>query len=147
MSVDGRCRVYGALWVFAAGVLAVRALPWLGLGDGAAVALHGGAVVVALVIALVIGLAKGLTVMRRAAVKARARIAAEGARASVLTVFRWPVLVLIGGMMALGFALRLAPYPEDWRAWVVGVLYPAVALALVLGAWPLLVGVRPRTWS
>lgn len=145
MSVDARCRVYGALWLFAAVVLVWRGLPYLGVGDGARVALAGGEVVVALAAAAVLGVAKGLTVMRRAAHKARVRIATAGERGGLGTVFRGPVLLLIVGMMALGLTLRLAPYPDRWRAWVVGVVYPAVALALVLGSAPLLrAGGSPR---
>lgn len=144
MSVDGRCRIYGGLWLLAAVVLVWRGLPYLGVGDGAPVALAGGEVAVALAIAAALGLAKGLTVMRRAARKARARIAVSGERGGLGTVFRGPVLLLIVGMMALGLTLRLAPYPDRWRAWVVGVVYPAVALALLLGAAPLLRGASGR---
>lgn len=140
-SVDARCRVVGGLWLLAAGILVWRVLPFLGVGapvgGTVAVPLVGGEVGVALAMAGAIGVGKGMTVMRRAAGRARGRIEAAGARAGLGSVFGWRVVVLIGGMMALGWVLRVAPYPEAWRAWVVGVVYPGVALALVIGAVPL----------
>lgn len=138
MSVDARCRLYGGLWVFAAALLAGRALVYYGVGEGVDVVLRGREAAVALAVAVALGVLKGATVMRRAAWRARARIGAAGPRAGVWSVFPWSVLLLLGGMMALGWVIRRAPYPDEWRAWLVGIVYPAVAIALLIGAVPLL---------
>lgn len=149
MSVDARCRIYGGLWVFAAALLAGRALVFYGVGEGVDVVLRGQAATVALAAAVAVGVLKGATVMRRAAWRARARIGAAGPRAGIGSVFPWSVMALLVGMMALGWVIRRAPYPDAWRAWLVGIVYPAVALALAIGAVPLLragpAGLRSRT--
>jgi hypothetical protein len=38
-------------------------------------------------------------------------------------------------MVGAGLALRLAPYDPTVKAWVVGILYPAIGLALIIGGW------------
>lgn len=101
-------------------------------------ALWGQDALMALGAAAVLGFVKGGTVMRSAAHRARTRIIRRGRTAPPWTVFEPAVLILIVGMMGLGFAIRLAPYPEVYRPWVVGVVYPAVALALIIGSRPLL---------
>ncbi len=135
MSIAGRCRLYGLVWWIAALILAARARPFFG-PDG----LWMEDALIALGAAVVIGVAKGGSVMRRAAEKARGRIIRRGATAPPWSVFEPQVIALIGVMMALGFAIRLAPYPEQYRMWAVGVLYPGVALALLIGSAPLLRG-------
>lgn len=135
MSIAGRCRLYGLVWWIAALILAARARPFFG-PDG----LWMEDALIALGAAVVIGVAKGGSVMRRAAGKARGRIIRRGATAPPWSVFEPQVIVLIGAMMALGVAIRLAPYPEQYRMWAVGILYPGVALALLIGSAPLLKG-------
>ena len=36
-------------------------------------------------------------------------------------------------MVGAGLALRLAPYDADVKAWIVGILYPAIGVALIIG--------------
>lgn len=133
MSISGRCRLYGLMWWIAALILAARARPFFG-PDG----LWMDDALLALGIAAVIGLLKGASIMRAAARRARGRIIKRGATAPPWSIFEPQVVMLIGGMMALGFAIRLAPYPEQYRMWAVGILYPGVALALIVGSAPLL---------
>lgn len=133
MSIAGRCRLYGLLWWIAALILAARARPVFG-PDG----LWMEDALIALGAAALLGWAKGTSVMRSAARKARSRIIRRGATAPPWTVFEPQVIALIAFFMALGFAIRLAPYPEQYRVWAIGIIYPAVALALFIGSRPLL---------
>lgn len=135
MSISGRCRLYGLVWWIAALILAARARPFFGPD-----ALWMDDALLALGIAAAVGLLKGGTIMQRAARRARGRIVRRGAQAPPWSIFEPQVVALVLGMMALGFAIRLAPYPEAYRMWAVGIVYPGVALALLLGSAPLLRG-------
>lgn len=146
MSILGRCRLYGLLWWVAALILAARARPYFGEGAGA-LGLSGQDAAIAGGAALIVGVGKGVSVMRRAAERARSRIMRRGATAPPWSIFEPGVVLLIVGMMGLGMAIRLAPYPEHYRPWVVGITYPAVALALLIGSAPLLKAPRPPPWA
>lgn len=133
MSIAGRCRLYGVVWWIAAFILAARARPYFGPE-----ALWMEDALIALGIAAVLGIAKGRSVMVRAARKARSRIIQRGPKAPPWSVFDVQVVGLIVFFVALGYAIRLAPYPEAYRMWAVGIVYPAVSLALFVGSRPLL---------
>ena len=133
MSIAGRCKLYGLVWWIAALILAARARPVFG-PDG----LWMEEALMALGAAVVLGWAKGTSVMRGAARKARSRIIRRGPTAPPWSIFEPQVILLIVFFMGLGFAIRAAPYPEQYRIWAVGILYPGVALALLIGSRPLL---------
>jgi len=133
MSIAGRCRLYGLVWWIAALILVARARPYYG-PDG----LWVEQALAALGAAAVLGTIKGRTVMNSAARSARSRIILRGAHAPPWSVFEPRILLMIVGFMGLGFAIRHAPYPEQYRMWAVGIVYPAVALALFIGSRPLL---------
>ncbi len=133
MSIAGRCKLYGLFWWVAALILAARARPVFG-PEG----LWMEEALIALGAAVVVGWGKGTTVMRSAARKARSRIIRRGPTAPPWSVFSLGTIALIVFFMALGYAIRVAPYPEQYRIWVIGIVYPGVALALLIGSRPLL---------
>ncbi len=140
MTLTTRRRVYAGLWVFAAALLMVRAIPYLEeLARGRGVNSGPLALGISIGTALVIGYVKGRFVLRKAARKAVARLAQQGDTAPLRTVFPTKLVVLVASMMALGLALRSAPYPEGVKYWLVGILYPGIGMALLWGAWELLV--------
>jgi hypothetical protein len=50
-------------------------------------------------------------------------------------VFSPFMILLVALMVALGLTLRFAPYDDTIRAWVVGILYPGIGIALMIGGW------------
>ena len=136
MSQKARRAVVCVVW-FAVGVmLVVRGLPYLGLRTTEAqgfTPLSGNDTWIALAIAVVVGLGKGLTVLRKGARRAARQIVDRGETASVWTVFSPYMIVLVVLMIGAGLVIRLAPYDPVVKGWVVGILYPGIGLALMIG--------------
>ena len=83
-----------------------------------------------LAIAIGLGVAKGgWLLMPRAASNAR-RILASPAHRPLHECFAWPAWLMVAGFMGLGALLRRSSLPRP----VLGALYLAVGLALVLGS-------------
>jgi len=145
MTVRSRRYVYAALWFSASIILLCRSLPFLGwVQDETVHPLQADDVYLALCAAVAIGWFKGVTILRRSADRALFRFTAAGDRAPFNTVFSVSIVALIAFMMGLGTIIRLAPYAAEVKAWVVGIIYPAVALGLFLGGVHLVRGVTPR---
>ena len=121
----------------AVGVLLIwRGLPYAGFrSDPQITSLHGDQRWIALLVALVVGLGKGFTMLRKGARRAVAQIVSRGERAPVWTIFSPFMILLVGLMIAAGLALRLSPYDPQVKAWVVGILYPGIGVALIIGGW------------
>lgn len=134
MSVNGRRNVVAVIWVAVGVLLFWRGMPYLGLSeDPDIVGLTGSDTWIALAIAVVVGVGKGMTALRKAARRLARRIEDQGEQAPAWKIFPPVMFLLVGLMIAAGLALRLAPYDDGVKAWVVGSLYPAIALALVIG--------------
>jgi hypothetical protein len=133
---------------FAVGVMLIaRALPYLGLrpSDPATrdfTPLAGSEVWIALAAALVVGVAKGFTMLRKGARRAAKQIEDRGENAPVWSVFSPYMIVLVMMMIVAGLAIRGVPYDPTVKGWVVGVLYPGIGLALMIGGL-LALGVEP----
>jgi len=134
MSIAARRQLVFVIW-FAVGVLLiVRGLPYTGLLDQADVTgLTGNDRWIALAAACVIGVAKGLTAIRKAARRSVARIVSRGESAPPWTIFSPIMYLLVAVMIGMGLALRYGSYDETTKAWIVGILYPAVGVALMIG--------------
>jgi hypothetical protein len=87
----------------------------------------------ALGIALVLGLAKGFTLLKKGARRAAKQIVNRGENAPFWTVFSPYMILLVLLMVGAGLAIRLSPYNPTVKGWVVGALYPAIGLALMIG--------------
>jgi uncharacterized membrane protein len=137
MSQQGRRLLVCILWVAVGLMLIWRGLPYAGFrADPAITSLHGNQRWIALLIGLVLGLGKGFTMLRKGARRAATQIVSRGERAPFWSVFlNIPMIVLVAVMVGAGLALRLAPYDPTVKAWVVGILYPAIGLALIIGGW------------
>ena len=141
----GRCRLYGGLWLCAAVILGWRSLPYLGwVFDGQITPLQGDGPYYAVVLGIGIGWVKGRTVLRRSADRNIQRLWNISERAPITAIFNVSVLVLLGGMMALGVVLRHAPYDPSVKAWVIGITYPAVTVALGMGGIRIIGGLREK---
>jgi hypothetical protein len=138
MSQKNRRMVVCFVW-FAVGVmLIVRGLPYLGLMPSDAATrnftpLHGSQVWIALAVAVALGLAKGFTLLRKGARRAARQIEDRGENAPFWSVFSPYMIVLVALMIGAGLAIRLTPYDPDIKGWVVGMLYPGIGLALIIG--------------
>lgn len=136
MSVAGRRGVVMVVWVAVGLMLIWRGLPYTGLRESTEVAgLMGDQRWIALAAAVVLGIAKGLTMLKKGARRAARQIVDKGERAAPWTVFSPAMIVLVALMVGLGLVLRLAPYDAGIKAWVVGILYPAIGVALILGGF------------
>ena len=136
MSQSGRRMVVCVLWVAVGLMLIWRGLPYAGfLSSPDVPALHGGQRWIALAAGLVLGLGKGFTMLRKGARRAAAQIVSRGERAPVWTIFSPFMILLVALMVGAGLALRLAPYDPQVKAWVVGILYPGIGVALIIGGW------------
>lgn len=134
MSVNGRRNVVCVVWTLVGILLVWRGLPYVGLrAEPDVVGLVGASTWIALGIALVVGIGKGLTALRKGARRAASHIERQGENAPFWNVFSPVMYLLVAVMVAAGLALRLAPYDAGVKAWVVGILYPAVGVALVIG--------------
>ncbi len=111
-----------------------RGLPYVGLiADPDVVGLEGANSWGALVAAGGVGVAKGFTALRKAGRRAVTHLIAMGEDAPFWTLFAPRMLPLVGLMIGLGLVLRLAPYNPMTKAWIVGILYPAIGVALLIG--------------
>ena len=85
------------------------------------------------VLGLVAGGIKGRFVLSRSAERTARRIAAREDGSCLGGALSWPTWLLVVLMMTAGIALRHSAIPRP----VLGPLYLAVGVALVLGAWRL----------
>jgi len=136
MSQSGRRMVVCVLWIAVGLMLIWRGLPYAGFRSSPDVtALHGDQRWIALLAGLILGIGKGFTMLRKGARRAAAQIVSRGEQAPVWTVFSPFMILLVALMVAAGLALRLAPYDAGVKAWVVGILYPGIGVALIIGGW------------
>lgn len=134
MSIAARRCLVCVIW-FAVGVmLIVRGLPYTGLIDNAEiVGLTGNDTWIALAVAVVVGVGKGLTMLKKGARRAVTQIMAKGETAPPWTIFSPIMYLLVALMIGAGLALRNGDYDAGTKAWVVGILYPGIGLALMIG--------------
>jgi hypothetical protein len=136
MSQQGRRLLVCLVWMAVGLLLIWRGLPYTGFrADPAITSLHGNQRWIALLVGLVLGLGKGFTMLRKGARRAAAQIVSKGEHAPFWTIFSPFMILLVAIMIGAGLALRLAPYDPGVKAWVVGILYPAIGLALIIGGW------------
>jgi hypothetical protein len=121
----------------AVGLLLIwRGLPYAGLRSTPdIVSLSGAQTWIALACGVVLGVGKGMTALRKGARRAATQIVARGEDAPAWTVFSPFMILLVGLMVGLGLTLRLAPYDATIKAWVIGILYPGIGVALLIGGW------------
>lgn len=135
MTVTARRTVVALIWAIVGLLLIWRGLPYAGLRDVPdVVGLTGANTWIALAIAVVVGIGKGMSALRKGARRAVTHIVRQGERGPWWNVFSPVMYVLVAIMIGAGIALRKAPYDADVKAWVIGILYPAVGVALVIGA-------------
>ena len=134
MSITARRWLVCVIW-FAVGVmLIVRGLPYTGLIDNAdIVGLTGNDSWIALAAAVVVGVGKGLTMLKKGARRAVTQIMGKGETAPPWTIFSPIMYLLVALMIGAGMALRHGDYDAGTKAWVVGILYPGIGLALMIG--------------
>lgn len=136
MSQPGRRTVVCVLWVAVGLLLIWRGLPYAGFrAEPDVTPLEGGERWLALAAGLAIGVGKGLTMLRKGARRAAAQIVSRGEQAPVWTIFSPFMIVLVALMIGAGLALRLLPYDPQVKAWIVGILYPGIGVALIIGGW------------
>jgi len=136
MSIAGRRNVVFVVWAAVGAMLVWRGLPYAGFRSAPDVTgLAGNDRWIALAAALVVGAGKGFTMLRKGARRAVTQILAKGPEAPAWTVFSPVMILLVAIMVGFGLALRLLPYDAGIKAWVVGILYPAIGLALFIGGW------------
>lgn len=136
MSQSGRRTVVCVVWVAVGLLLIWRGLPYAGFrADPEVTALHGDQRWIALAAAVVVGVGKGFTMLRKGARRAAAQIVSRGEQAPAWSVFSPFMIVLVALMIGAGLALRKAPYDPDVKAWLVGILYPGIGMALIIGGW------------
>ena len=138
MSQQARRWLVCLVW-FAVGVMLIwRGLPYMGLTESDAATrdftpLAGSQVWIALAAAIVLGLGKGFTALRKGARRAATQIVGRGEQAPFWTIFSPFMILLVLIMIGGGLLLRKAHYDPDVKGWVIGILYPAVGLALMIG--------------
>lgn len=140
MSIQGRRTVVCIVW-FAVGLLLIwRGLPYAGLREDADVAatlgehvLSGTNSWIALALGVVVGIGKGMSALKKGARRAVRHIVDQGETASPFTVFSPSMVILVLIMVGAGLAIRLAPYDPSVKAWLVGILYPGIGVALIIG--------------
>jgi hypothetical protein len=134
MSQQGRRSVVAIVWI-AVGVLLIwRGLPYAGLRDDPEIfGLIGAERWMALGAGIVLGFGKGFSALRKGARRAATQIESKGEFAPAWTVFSPFMILLVGLMIAAGLALRHADYDATVKAWVVGILYPGIGVALIIG--------------
>ena len=134
MSITARRWLVCVIW-FAVGVmLIVRGLPYTGLTEQPdIVGLTGNDSWIALAVAAVVGVGKGLTMLKKGARRAVTQIMAKGESAPPWTIFSPIMYLLVALMIGAGLALRHGDYDAGTKAWVVGILYPGIGLALMIG--------------
>ncbi|RKY18462.1 MAG: hypothetical protein DRQ55_13260 [Planctomycetota bacterium] len=122
------------IWV-AVGILLIwRGLPYTGLRENAdIVGLAGNERWIALGCGVILGIGKGMSALKKGARRAVRQIVDKGESAPPWTIFSPFMFVLVGLMVAAGLALRYGPYDDTIKAWVVGILYPGIGVALIIG--------------
>jgi hypothetical protein len=136
MSQQGRRGVVCVVWVAVGLMLIWRGLPYAGLRSVPGIeALTGSETWIALACGVVLGIGKGFTALRKGARRAVAQIVARGEQAPAWSVFSPFMIVLVALMVGLGLALRLGTYDATVKAWVIGILYPGIGVALLIGGW------------
>ena len=134
MSVEGRRNVVFVVWAAVGAMLVWRGLPYTGFRESAeVVGLEGTDRYIALAAAVVVGAGKGFSALKKGARRAVTHIVGQGEQAPAWSVFSPVMILLVAIMVGLGLALRFAPYDANIKAWVVGILYPAIGVALFIG--------------
>jgi len=134
MTISARRNVVSVIWTLVGLLLIWRGLPYLGIREvPEVVGLAGTSTWIALAIAVVVGIGKGMSALRKGARRAVTHIERQGERAPWWNVFSPVMYVLVAIMIGAGIALRTAPYDAGVKAWVIGILYPAVGVALMIG--------------
>ena len=127
------------VWVAVGLMLIWRGLPYTGFRTEAGIlGLQGNERWLALAAAVVVGLAKGFTALRKGARRAVTQIVAKGEHAPAWTVFSPFMILLVALMVAAGLLLRRGDYDPQIKAWLIGILYPGIGVALMLGGWQVL---------
>ena len=136
MSQQERRWVVALVWMAVGVMLIWRGLPYVGLRyDPAVLSLSGNDTWIALGIAVVVGIGKGFTLLRKGARRGVANIVQSGELAPMWTVFSPYMIVLVLLMIAFGQLLRKLEYDPQVKAWLVGILYPGIGLALIIGGY------------
>lgn len=134
MSIAGRRQVVMVVWVAVGVMLIWRGLPYTGLRESAdVVGLEGADRWIALAAGVIVGIGKGMSALKKGARRAVRNIVDAGEQAPPWTVFSLSMILLVGLMIGAGLALRHAPYDADVKAWIVGILYPGIGVALIMG--------------
>lgn len=134
MSIQGRRNVVFVVWAAVGVMLVWRGLPYTGFREVADVtSLQGDSRWIAVAAAVVLGFGKGFSALKKGARRAVTHIESKGPEAPMWTVFSPVMILLVAIMVAFGLTLRYAPYDAEVKAWIVGILYPAIGLALVVG--------------
>ena len=134
MSIAGRRNVVCVIWVLVGILLFWRGLPYAGLvEDPEIVGLSGSNTWIALAAAVVVGIGKGMSALKKAGRRAVTRMHAMGDQAPVWTIFGWTMYLLVGLMIGAGLLIRTADYDPNVKAWIVGILYPGIGVALLIG--------------
>lgn len=134
MSIAARRNVVFVVWAAVGLMLIWRGMPYAGFeSDPEIVGLTGNDRWIAVGLAILVGIGKGFTALKKGARRAATHIHRCGESAPLWTVFSPVMILLVAGMIGLGLALRLSPYDADIKAWIVGVLYPAIGLSLLIG--------------
>lgn len=134
MSISGRRFLVCLVWSAVGVMLILRGLPYAGFCEGVDVAhLEGSERWIAIGAAVLVGCGKGFTVLKKSARRIVGNIIQRGESAPPWSVFGLPMILLIGLMVGGGMALRLAPYDENLKAWIIAILYPGIGLALIIG--------------
>ncbi len=134
MSQQGRRNLVAVVWIAVGAMLIWRGLPYAGLIEWEGVqGLTGNNSWIALGIGVVVGIGKGFTALRKGARRAVRHIVRQGEEAPAWTVFSPSMILLVALMVGAGLAIRLSPYDPGIKAWLVGILYPGIGVALIIG--------------
>lgn len=135
MSTQGRRNTVCIVWVAVGLLLIWRGLPYAGLREvGGVVGLTGTNTWIALGVALIVGIGKGMSALKKGARRAATHIEARE-DAPFWSVFSPIMILLVAIMVAAGLTLRLTDYDPTVKAWIIGILYPAVGVALLIGGF------------
>ncbi len=120
---------------FAVGLMLIwRGLPYLGLRDVEGVTgLLPPNTWYALAAAVVLGIGKGMSALKKGARRAVTHIVKSGETAPFWSVFSPFMILLVGIMVGAGLALRLGLDDSAMKSWIIGILYPGVGVALMIG--------------
>ncbi len=136
MSISARRNVVFLVWAAVGVMLIWRGLPYTGFRElPDVVGLEGNDRWIAVAVAIVVGFGKGFTALRKGARRAVTHIEKQGAQAPFWSVFSPVMILLVLIMVGAGLALRLSPYDDGIKAWIVGILYPAIGIALFIGGF------------